>query len=133
MNVLLHRSYYSNAVNGELYIEEEFRCYCIELPWLNNQPLRSCIPEGKYALQKRWSPKHKWHLLVKDVPGRSCILLHPANNALTQLRGCIAPVTALTGNGTGSASRIAFEKLIAKLFPAMRTQTVFLIIKTKQP
>lgn len=133
MNITLHRTCYSNAVNGELYIEEEFQCYTIELPWLNNQPSCSCIPEGKYALQKRWSPKHKWHLLVKNVPGRSLILLHPANNAQKELKGCIAPVTTLTGIGTGSGSRIAFEKLIAKIFTAMRTETVFLTIKTKQP
>ena len=132
MNLSLYRTYHSNAVNGELYIEEEFQCFTIKLPWLNNQPLRSCIPEGIYALQKRWSPKHKWHLLVKDVSGRSLILLHPANNAQKELKGCIAPVTTLTGIGTGSGSRIAFEKLIAKIYPAMKTQTVFLTIKTKQ-
>jgi len=133
MELLLCRSYHSTAVNGELYMGEEFQCYTIELPWLNNQPSRSCIPEGRYALQKRWSPKHKWHLLVKDVPGRSLILLHPANNAQKELKGCIAPVTKLTGIGTGSGSRIAFEKLTANIFPAMQTQTVFLTIKTKQP
>jgi hypothetical protein len=133
MIVSLLRSYYSNAVNGELYIEEEFQCYSIELPWLNNQPSRSCIPEGKYALQKRWSPRHQWHLLVKDVPDRSLILLHPANNAPRQLKGCIATVTILTGIGTGSGSGIAFEKFIAKVFCAMKTETVFLTIKTKQP
>ena len=133
MELLLYRSYYSNAVNGELYMGEEFQCFTIELPWLNNQLLCSCIPEGRYALQKRWSPRHKWHLLVKGVPDRSLILLHPANNAQKELKGCIAPVTMLTGTGNGSGSRIAFEKLMAKIYPAMKTQTVFLTIKTKQP
>jgi hypothetical protein len=133
MNITIHRTYHSNAVNGELYIEEEFQCYTIELPWLNNQPMCSCIPEGKYELQKRWSPKHKWHLLVKGVMRRSFILLHSANNAQKELKGFIAPVTTLTGIGTGSASRAAFEKLLTRVFHAMKTETVFLIIKTKQP
>jgi len=131
--ITIFRTYYSDAVNGELFIGEEFQCCTIELPWLNNQPSRSCIPEGKYVLTKRWSPKHKWHLQVMNVPNRSLILIHPANNAKKELKGCIAPVTSLTGIGTGSASRIAFEKLIAKIFSAMKTQTVFLTIKTKQP
>jgi C4-dicarboxylate transporter len=56
------------------------------------------------------------------------ILIHPANNAKKELKGCIAPVTSLTGIGTGSASRFAFEKLIAKIFSAMKTQTVFLTL-----
>jgi hypothetical protein len=132
MELLLYRSYYSGAVNGELFIGKEFQCNTIELPWLNNQPQCSCIPEGKYQLQKRWSYKHKWHLLVKGVPERSLILLHPANNAMQELKGCIAPVTTITGVGTGSGSRIAFEKLIANVYAAMKTGTVFLIIKTKR-
>jgi hypothetical protein len=132
MNITIHRTYYSDAVNGELYIEEEFQCYTIELPWLNNQPMSSCIPEGKYEMKKRWSPKHKWHLLVKGVPNRSLILLHPANNAQKELKGCIAPVTILTGIGTGSGSLTAFIKLMTKVFDAMKTETVFLTIKTKR-
>jgi hypothetical protein len=72
-------------------------------------------------------------LLVKDVRARSLILLHPANNAQKELKGCIAPVTKLTGIGSASGSRMAFEKLVAKIYPAMKTQTVFLTIKTKQP
>jgi hypothetical protein len=131
MEVMIVRSYFPDAVNGELYIGEELQCYTIELPWLNNEPQRSCIPEGN-ALRKRWSPKHKWHLQLMNVPNRSLILIHPANNAQKELKGCIAPVSKLTGTGEGVNSRIACANLLAKIYPAMDTQTVYLIIKTNR-
>jgi hypothetical protein len=37
----------------------------------------------------RNSPKYGDHLHIVDVPGRSYILIHPAN-FVSQLRGCIA-------------------------------------------
>lgn len=61
----------------------------LELPWQNNQPYISCIPEGIYPLTRRTSSKHGRHWLVNDVPGRSMILIHVANYT-RQLEGCIA-------------------------------------------
>jgi hypothetical protein len=78
---------------------------------LGNQKRISCIPEGEYILQKRFSPKFQWHLHLKNVPGRDLILIHPANDAKMELLGCIAPVTLHTGIGNGSSSRKALEKL----------------------
>jgi hypothetical protein len=78
---------------------------------MNNEKRVSCIPEGKYFIRKRYSQKFKWHLEVLDVENRSLILFHPANNALKELNGCIAPVTKLSGSGLGILSRKAFEKL----------------------
>ena len=75
--------------------------YSIELPWKENQTGVSCIPEGRYELVKRWSPKFLRHLQVMNVPGREYILIHPANEALQELKGCIAPVCFLTGAGKG--------------------------------
>lgn len=61
-----------------------------------------------------------------DVPNREMILVHPANNALLELRGCIAAVTVLTAAGQGSNSRLAFEKLTAIVFNAMdKNEKVF--------
>jgi hypothetical protein len=48
--------------------------------------------------------------MVKDVPGRSGILFHPANNALRELQGCIAPVSLLSAPGAGMNSRKASER-----------------------
>ena len=48
-----------------------------------------------------------------DVPNRSCILLHPANDAVKELSGCIAPVNLLTGIGNGINSKLALQKLLS--------------------
>jgi hypothetical protein len=125
---MLYRRYSPNGVNGELYTHGARECFTIELPWLHNKPNCSCIPEGTYVLQKRFSKKHGWHIEVTGVKNRSLILLHPANDALKELKGCIAPVTELTGAGKGILSRMAFERLTEKVFSAMRQRTVLLTI-----
>lgn len=62
-------------------------------------------------MEERYSEKFKQHWEVKDVPKRSGILIHAANNALQELKGCIAPVMLLTGEGQGLKSRTALNKL----------------------
>src|SRR5690606_26150009 len=111
VNVDLLRVSDTRGINGEIRMEGELVCYAIELPWKDNARNISCIPEGSYPLVKRYSKRFGWHILIKDVPDRSSILIHPANDAQKELQGCIAPVTRLTGPGKGSESRIAFEKL----------------------
>lgn len=69
------------------------------------------IPEGWYSLEARWRPRLDDHILVEKVPGRDLILFYPANNALEELKGCIAPVSNITGPGRGSGSRSAFRAL----------------------
>ena len=96
MELELFRTYDPEGTNGELKLVV---CNTIELPWLQNQRNISCIPEERYELRKRFIKKFGLHLLVVDVPDRSWILIHPANDAKTQLKGCIAPVTQLTGPG----------------------------------
>jgi len=95
---------------------------------LNNQQRVSCIPEGEYVLQKRFSPKFQWHLHLRNVPGRDLILIHPANDAKTELLGCIAPVTRHTGIGKGSSSRKALEKLKVLIFPVLENNEEVKII-----
>jgi hypothetical protein len=131
MELVLIRTYHTNGTNGTLTINNSFQCYTIELPWVNNLPRRSCIPEGRYELKKRYSPKFKDHLLVQGVPGRSLVLLHPANDALTELKGCIAPVSSLDGAGKGSHSRKAFKKLLQLVYKALELETVYLTIQCK--
>ena len=69
-----------------------------ELPWRNNLVQRSCIPTGAYQCRMVTSPKFGRVYHVRDVPGRSAILIHAANLAgnvdlgwQAQLWGCIAP------------------------------------------
>lgn len=111
MELLLHRTYHPNGTNGRLYYNEVFLCYTIELPWRHNELQRSCISEGRYRLEKRYSARLGHHYWLRDVPGRELILIHPANDALKELKGCIAPVSFLTGEGRGSFSRMAMKLL----------------------
>lgn len=84
--------------------------YSCELPWINNAPRISCIPdaawnlehkyclpEGEYEVKMRKSPKFGWVYWISNVPMRSLCLIHAANLAgdttkgyKTQLEGCIA-------------------------------------------
>jgi hypothetical protein len=130
MELTLIRTRHAEGTNGTLSHEGNHVCHTIELPWLENMRNVSCIPDGRYVLQKRFSVKRGEHLVVTDVPERSGILIHPANYALEQLRGCIAPVTTLTGPGRGTQSCAATATLHALVFAAMkRKEEVILTIK----
>ena len=127
----LLRTYFPDGTNGKLECEGKFISKTIELPWKNNETKVSCIPEGKYFIKKRYSRKFHWHLEVIDVKNRGLILFHPANNALKELNGCIAPVTKISGAGLGLQSRKAFAKLKDLVYGALEsTETVLLIIKS---
>lgn len=130
MEVRIKRTYGTKGTNGVMTIDGKQVCYTIELPWKDNARRISCIPEGTYGLVNRTSQKYKKHLLVTNTGERSLILIHPANNALKELAGCIAPVTKLTGEGLGNASRIAFNKVMAKVTTALKNgEAVNLIIQ----
>jgi Family of unknown function (DUF5675) len=131
MVLILSRTYFPDGTNGKLECEGKFICNTIELPWKENEKRISCIPEGEYLLQKRYSRKFHWHLEVVAVENRSLILLHPANNALKELNGCIAPVTKLSGPGLGLQSRQAFAKLKRLVYCALdSTEKVKLIVQS---
>ena len=131
MVLFLTRTYYPDGTNGRLESEGKFFCYTIELPWKRNLVGLSCIPEGRYVIQKRYSRRFQWHLQLLDVPQRHCILFHPANHALLELRGCIAPVLQLSGAGMGLASRKAFASLLQVVFPKLEQgEAVVLIVQS---
>lgn len=131
MVIRLNRTYFPEGTNGKLQCDGQFLCYSIELPWKMNERRASCIPEGKYFIDKRYSRKFGWHLEVKGVIGRQFILIHPANNAQRELEGCIAPVTKLSGAGLGLYSRVAFKKLKQLVYKALeRSEEVLLIIES---
>ena len=131
MVLLLSRTYFPDGTNGILECEGKFICKTIELPWKNNETKVSCIPEGKYFIRKRYSKRFQWHLEIINVKNRSLILFHPANNALRELKGCIAPVTKLSGPGLGLMSRKAFSKLKNLVNPFLdKNKSVELVIKS---
>lgn len=112
---------------------EGFACYTVERPWAGNAPEISCIPDGTYPLRLRESPiVHRasggefskgWEIC--DVPGRSLIMIHPANE-YRELQGCLAPGRALgwvNGVWAVTSSRDAFGELM-RLLPQDQEHTI---------
>ena len=125
----LTRTYFPDGTNGKLECSGKSICNTIELPWRKNEKRVSCIPEGKYFIRKRYSRKFNWHIEIIGIENRSSILFHPANNALQELNGCIAPVTKLSGPGLGLMSRKAFRKLKTMVYKALDiSESVELIV-----
>ena len=131
MELTLVRKYHEDGTNGVLLYKGNFICYTIELPWKDNKKTISCVPEGRYEVVSRYSAKFGLHFHVRGVPGRKYILIHPANDALKELKGCIAPVNRETGPGRGIGSREAMKKIRIVIDPNIdKNLPVFLTIKS---
>lgn len=66
-----------------------FTCKTLELPWLDNKKMISCIPKGTYRVKKVfWTKKLRSYYQVQNVPGRSGIFMHPGNFHFN-FEGCI--------------------------------------------
>ena len=82
-------------------------------------------------MKPRFSEKFKHHLILQNVEKRSFILIHPANHAADELRGCIAPVTYLTGIGKGLYSKALLDKLLSICYQALeRKEIIEITIKS---
>ncbi len=128
--LVLMRVYHAGGTNGTLYHNGKVVCHTIELPWRDNRRQVSCVPEGRDSLYRDHFPQQGDQLALADVPGRAGILIHPANDASRELRGCIAPVTKHTGPGKGIHSRVALERLKALVYPVLAAgEEVFLEIR----
>ncbi len=80
----------------------------------------------------RESPRFGVHIYLSGVKNRELILIHPANDALKELKGCIAPVTTITGAGKGLGSKKAFNLLMETLIDLLETPApLYLSITTK--
>ena len=77
---------------GELYLNGEWLCDTLELPYRDNQRSISCIPAGHYKVRLRTAresaTRNYLHLLVEDVKDRKYILVH-IGNFPKDTRGCI--------------------------------------------
>lgn len=107
--VLKRFCYHPKGTLGVIEVDGE-KFYSIERPWLNNKPNVSCIPTGSYDMGWRQSPRfgETWH--VKEVEGRTHILIHVANFP-DDVQGCIGLGTGLMGDRIAvSNSRAAVKK-----------------------
>ena len=115
MVIELQRLYRDGWTDRMIFIQGILLCRSIELRWANNERNVSCVPEGVYQVVIIQHPKFSECLQINGVKGRSGILVHVANDAQKELRGCIAPVFSLSGNGKGQYSRLAMSYIIENL------------------
>ncbi len=101
---------------SSIYVNGDYICKSLELPYKDNTPYVSSIPLGTYTVSKSqfWGGKHKGKKCLRfdSVPNRSGILVHSAN-LIDELHGCIAPGLAVLEHFNYSAmySRKAFNLL----------------------
>jgi len=89
-----------------------WECWALELPWEQNRNRKSCIPpepgeNGVYRFERHESPQFGRCIWIKDVPGRSEILIH-AGNYVSDTAGCILvgdTPTDLNGDGLTDVTR----------------------------
>ena len=118
---VLIREYEFTQTKGELSVfdkdNEVFNCKTLELPWLENAPQISCITERltPYKVVIRYSKKYGRHLHIKNVEGRSLILIHWGNYAgsvnprtkTSDIRGCV-----LVGSGFADIDKDGIADII---------------------
>jgi len=133
VNLLILRDTFTDVSTiGNLYLDDEWMCDTLELPYLDNQRSISCIPEGQYKVRLRTAEESATrdylHLLVQDVPNRDYILFHIGNSA-KDTRGCV-----LVGIGTEQDfvknSTLAMELLMKEILN-LGGEKINLIIKNK--
>lgn len=123
--VLKRIAYLPDGTFGILTLPSGKKLYTCELPWKNNTQRASCIPNNTYVLKKRASDvvrrstknaySEGWE--ITNVPGRTFIMIHPANWP-HELLGCISVGTTLgiiSGKYGVGNSRAAFDILMNEL------------------
>jgi hypothetical protein len=93
INLLIIRDEFTDkSIIGKLFLNGEWLCDTLELPYINNERSISCIPDGQYKVRlrtaKESATRNYLHLLVEDVKDRKYILVH-IGNFPKDTRGCI--------------------------------------------
>jgi hypothetical protein len=111
MKLTVNRLYRSeNCTQGVITLDNR-------VSYVSLEPFNA-IPEGKYRVTKYASPKEGYDvLLLHDVPGHSMIEWHVGNYHKDTL-GCLLP-GLYPGMDAVYNSRIAFNEIIAKIFPLL--------------
>ena len=94
---------------GVLFVGS-LRLYTVERPWKDNVQFRSCIPVGTYKIKLITRPSGKLAFEIRDVMGRTHILIHPGND-VQDVVGCIAPGLTPFSDGVHN-SRKAMDELL---------------------
>ena len=133
INLLLIRDTLNDvSTMGKLFLNGEEFCDTLELPWKQNQRSISCIPAGQYdarlRLPRESATREYIHLLVKDVPNRSYILIH-IGNTTKDTQGCILVGQSRKQHFVGN-STLAMDLLIKEILN-LGGENIKLIIKNK--
>lgn len=113
---LARHTYADSCTRGVLICDNVF-IHTLELPWRDNKPNISCIPNGEYFCQfmaRSSSGKYKNVYHVQDVDGRTAILIHNGNTP-DHTRGCILvgmSMGILAGKQAVLNSRTALTKFV---------------------
>ena len=133
INLLLIRDTINDvSTMGKLFLNGEEFCDTLELPWKQNQRNISCIPAGEYdarlRLPRESATREYIHLLIKDVPNRSYILVH-IGNTTSDTQGCSLVGQSRKQHFVGN-STLAMDLLIKEILN-LGGENIKLIIKNK--
>jgi hypothetical protein len=106
------------ATFGVLFVDGRFECFTIEDQVRSGPkvPGKTAIPAGRYQVVVTPSARFQRRLpLLVDVPGFSGIRIHPGNT-INDTDGCLLPGTRIERTALAvRESRVAFQRLFAKL------------------
>jgi hypothetical protein len=114
IDIILCRVHKSDRTVGMLFNTNGLALKTVELPWKDNKPNVSCIPDGIYPYITDFSPnKGRDVLELRDVPNRSQIQIHAATKP-EHVLGCI-------GCGTRSQEDKFFKSVPDRGFIHIKT------------
>jgi uncharacterized protein DUF5675 len=130
LKVTLTRSQYlHDAIIGDL-AAGEFSCKTLELPYRNNEPMISAIPEGIYSVGMALSPRFKkLYYRLSGVQGREGVLIHAGNTA-SDINGCILLGNAVTEQPGGITFLMNSRKTLAAFVDHMKGEPFTLIVRS---
>lgn len=123
--ITVKRTYHERGTHGVLTFPDGFQFYTLERPWLDNERRISCIPEGVYDLEMRYSPivqrtsggEYANGYEVTGVEGRDLIMIH-VGNYVRDTAGCLLVGSVKSfkdGDPVVWSSRQAFRKMMKKM------------------
>jgi len=133
VNLLIIRETFTDkSTIGKLFVNGEYFCYTLELPYRDNQRRISCIPSGEYKVRLRLAresaTRNYLHLLVQDVPDRTYILFHRGNRP-SHTKGCILVGQTYEQDFVGN-STLAMDLLMKEIIN-LGGENINLIIKNQ--
>jgi len=115
MKAKLIRTWYDEKQTlGQLEVGD-LVLYTLELPWKDNARRVSCIPEGTYRVDKHNSVKFGKTFWVREVEGRTGILIHAGNYHWHTLGCILVGLDHKDANKDGLLDVVSSSKAMKKL------------------